>query len=77
MIMRASSLISGKELVAVLFADGRGNEKGMERMVDRDWTAWEISAGRDDLGRRSSKYIKGTDKRKVEDTLTYGVKLEI
>lgn len=77
MIMRASSLISGKELVAVLFDDGRGNEKEMERIVDRDWTAWEISAGRDDLGRRSSKYIKGTDKRKVEDTLTYGVKLEI
>lgn len=36
MIMRASSLISGKELVAILFDDGRGNEKGMERMVDRD-----------------------------------------
>ena len=36
MIIRASSLISGKELVAVLFAEGRGNEKGMERMVDKD-----------------------------------------
>lgn len=58
MIMRASSLSSGKELVTVLFADGRGNEKGMERMVDRDWTAWEISAGRDGLGHRSSKYIQ-------------------
>lgn len=77
MIMRASSFISGKELVAILFDDGRGNEKGMERMVDRDWTAWEISAGRDKLGRRSSKYIQDTDKRKVKDTLTYGVKLEI
>lgn len=66
MIMRASSLISGKELVAVLFDDGRGNEKGMEMMVDMDWTVWQISTLRDDLGHRSSKYIKGTDKRKVE-----------
>lgn len=57
MIMRASSLISGKELVAVLFDDGKGNDKGMERMMDRDWAAWEISAGRYDLGHRSSKYI--------------------
>lgn len=48
MIMRASSLISGKELVATLFVDGRGNEKGMERMVDRDWTVWEISTGETD-----------------------------
>lgn len=53
--MRASSLISGKELVAFLFGGGRGNEKGMERIVDRDWTAWKISAGRDDLDCRSCK----------------------
>lgn len=59
MIMRASSLISGKELVAVLFVDGRGNEKGKEKMVDSDWTVWEISTGRDGLGHRSSQYIKG------------------
>lgn len=74
MIMRASSLISGKELVVVLFGDGRGKEKGIERMVDSDWTVWEISTGRDDLGHRFSKYM---DKRRVGDTLAYGVKLEI